>query len=440
MNDRGHISFGAVLAQMADLGVERLYMKSLAENDNSKNQIYLGGNWSLLQAVPARRWLEPTPVSRGFIAKAELDLAWIDGRGGVSPVAAPLLILYPQYPEIRLSGFLRGAPGAPSFVGQRMAGRILLLGVTPDDRIYAYAAQAEDPLTREVLVMPRRGAVGALWELPMGMALEPRAQVVEAVRRVHEMGWLDPVSRTSDGSLRDCRGPNCGGYTLEAMLGIAMNGRSEPDLHGYELKSHKVDDFANVNVGSITLMTPEPTGGYYRTAGPEAFVRRFGAPDALGREDRLNFGGIHRFGQRLPRTGLTLTAPGWDADAGRLVDPSGGITLVTDDGEPAAIWPFTGLIEHWQRKHRHAVYVPNQSRKEPHVQYRYGDHVRFGEQTDFSLFMNALVRGEVYYDPGIKVEGASTADPRLKRRNQLRIRSSDLSGLYSTMETVDTTP
>jgi hypothetical protein len=438
MEDPGTVTLTSVTAQLADLGVRHLYLKPLAENDNSKNQIYLGGgDWAVLNALPAKTWLDPVPMTRGFIVKAELDFSWVDGRGHVLPMSGARLILYPQYPEIRLSGFLRGAGGAPSFIGQRLPGRVLVLGVTADGRIYAFASRAEDAVSQELLAQPRTRAAGALWEIPLHDPGDQRRRLLDEFHRVHLLGWLDPVRLTAQGIL-PCHGPNCGGLTLEAALGVSMNSLAEPDLLGYEVKQHQVTAFDRVESGVLTLMTPEPTAGLYRTAGVEAFVRRFGAPDALGREDRLNFGGVHRYGIRSPRTGLTLRVPGWDVAEGRLVDPTGGLALLADDDEPAAVWPFPRLIEHWQRKHLHAAYVPAMRRSVPRVQYSFGGSVRLGERTDFGLFMNALIDGLVYYDPGIKLEHATGAQPAVKRRNQFRIRSGDLPHLYETMETVDT--
>ena len=45
-------------------------------------------------------------------------------------------------------------------------------------------------------------------------------------------------------------------------------------------------------------MTPEPTGGHYKIHGVESFIRKFGYPDKMGREDRLNFGGVHKVGEK----------------------------------------------------------------------------------------------------------------------------------------------
>ena len=59
--------------------------------------------------------------------------------------------------------------------------------------------------------------------------------------------------------------------------------------------------------------------------------------------------------------------------------------------------------------------------------------MRLGEDTDFLRFLKAMADRKVYYDPGIKLEGASTVIPRVKRRSQFRIKSA-ISMLYARME------
>jgi hypothetical protein len=40
-------------------------------------------------------------------------------------------------------------------------------------------------------------------------------------------------------------------------------------------------------------MTPEPTDGLYKSEGVEKFLREYGYTDKKGRDDRMNFGGVH---------------------------------------------------------------------------------------------------------------------------------------------------
>jgi hypothetical protein len=53
-------------------------------------------------------------------------------------------------------------------------------------------------------------------------------------------------------------------------------------------------------------------------------------------------------------------------------------------------------------------------------------------RTDSLRLLAAFASGEVYYDPGIKLENASTA-PVTKRRSQFRISSGDIPALYETV-------
>ena len=181
----------------------------------------------------------------------------------------------------------------------------------------------------------------------------------------------------------------------------------------------------------ITLMTPEPTGGVYKGDGVEIFLRRFGYDDKRGRPDRINFGGVHRCGTVHQTTDLLLDLESFDKENGKIEDPNGGVVLLTREGEVAAKWHYAGLIEHWKRKHSQAVYVPSLNRNiEKENQYCYSNSVKLGEGTDYLNLLHAIAAGDIYYDPGIKMEQASAATPKIKRRSQFRIKSGNLLSLY----------
>lgn len=106
-------SLPALVRQLRVLGANRVLAKALAENDNTKQQVYLGGSFDSLNQLP---YGEVTTASTGArpTFKAALRLRWIDAAGHVAPAPHAKLILYPRYPEVRLSGFLRGCELAPS--------------------------------------------------------------------------------------------------------------------------------------------------------------------------------------------------------------------------------------------------------------------------------------------------------------------------------------
>lgn len=216
---------------------------------------------------------------------------------------------------------------------------------------------------------------------------------------------------------------------MEAELGIPKNSDVEPDFLGSEVKQYAVEDFERLESAKpITMMTPEPDGGFYKNADLAAFIRKFGYADKKDRPDRLNFGGRHVVGVRCPPTGLTMRLDGFDTATGKITDANGAIALVSDAGEVAASWSFRKILEHRSHKHAKAVYVPSQRRTEPNWQYAYGHKVRL---------LRAFASGAMYYDPGIELENASTAQAKSKKRSQFRVASKNIAALYETVETVE---
>lgn len=440
MADLPDITLEQLRQRMAANGVRQILVKELAPNDNSKNQLYLGGSLNAANILPIAGEVRTEATSRGNEAmKVLVPFEWLQPDGGAVPAPATQLILYPQYPEVRLSGFLRGAVNAPSeLMTSRLPGRLLFLGLTGDRRVVAWACGPGSALATSYRSLDGLEKIGVFHVLPVEVSetRSTKERLIAELRRVHFLGWIHSKALNSDGTVVACDAPQCVGYTLEAELGIARNGRSEPDFLGWEVKASEVTSFDRPPASkAITLMTPAPTGGVYRREGVEAFIRRFGYPDRRGREDRLNFGGVHRVGVRHRTTGLTLLLEGYDSNSARITSANGVLALVDNRDTVAAEWSFAHLLGIWNRKHAQAVYVPALVAHEPVLQYRYGARVRLAEGTDFTRLVHALASGLVYFDPGIKMEGASSNTPLIKQRSQFRAKSSDLQTLYSSMTT-----
>jgi hypothetical protein len=431
---------------MRHCGATRIYAKKLAPNDNSKNQVYLGDGFAALNIVPHGNIYTDAAAVGGAVrarTKAAVDFYWIDETGRHHAPNTGL-ILYPEYPEVRMSGFLRGCRNAPGpIMTVRDEGRVLLLGMTAQGSVLGYAAMANDPVAAE-LSAGNWQSVGVFLELPLTLtqAVSPRVLLLNELRRVHRLQWIASQKLNANGIKAQYAAHNGGGYTLEAELGIKPNGYSEPDFMGWEVKQYGVADFSKFKPKSpVTLMTPEPTGGIYKTAGVAEFLRRFGYTDRSGKPDRINFGGRYdcRISAAHHLTGLRMVLSGYDETTGKITDMSGGMTLIDRQGQVAASWTFIGMMAHWNRKHAQAVYVPSLKRGPP-PEYSYGAQILLCENTDFLLFLKAFAAGLVYYDPAVKIERASSARPEIKRRSQFRVAHTDLSKLYEQHEVVDLSP
>lgn len=419
-------------------GCTRVLAKRLAPNDNSKNQIYLGGDYTAINLLPFGELAEDDRVLAGSVRsrlKASVDFRWLVRDGSLHPAPQANLILYPKYPEVRLSGMLAGAgPGAPSdVIPTRDEGRWLILGITPAGVIVGYACNADAPVARWAEEnAPKAPRFGVFLEFPL-VEGDFRRGIQDALRTIAEKGWIRSKRLNSRGEPVSSENPNSGGYTLEAELGIKPNGRADPDYDGWEVKQFGVDRLEDPRGGRITLFTPEPDAGFYKEGGFEAFMRKYGYPDKKGRADRTNFGGAHLCNRVHALTGMRLTLSGWDATERNITSLDGGIHLLDPTGYPAAIWSFSALINHWARKHAKTVYVPSLMRTDPR-QYRYGFRVLAGIGTEFPLFLDAVSAGNVIYDPALKIVDVEGAPPKPKKRNQFRITFRNIPALYTSSE------
>jgi len=70
------------------------------------------------------------------------------------------------------------------------------------------------------------------------------------------------------------------------------------------------------------------------------------------------------------------------------------------------------------------------------IQTKYGNNVILGTGTDFQLFLYQMALGNIYYDPGIKLENIST-NSKIKKRSQFRIKSKFLPNLYKINEIIN---
>jgi hypothetical protein len=299
------------------------------------------------------------------------------------------------------------------------------LGITGRRQIVANLAGPESELANELAGRFEAAEAALFLEIPIDAEFGAEA-LVERLREVVLKGWIDSRRLSSEGVILPCDSSNCGGYTLEAELGVLPSGSSEPDFLGWEVKQFSAPA-AGPGSGVITLMTPEPSGGIYTGLGVMQFLREFGYPDR-SQTERLNFSSPHRVGVLNPRTGLTLKVKGSTGLSGTWGEAGAALVLVDGTERAAAEWPMAKLLEHWSRKHRKAVYITSAVRKTEARQYRYGPHVRTCEGANFEGFVTALINGAIFYDPGIR---GNLVTEKTKRRNQFRARFKATASLYA---------
>lgn len=418
----------SIVLFMKNHGVERIVFKCLAENDNIKQQIYFGGSFEAINIIPFGSVTPGNIDGKQPNFKAALDFSWIGYDGKIEPAPGAQLILYPKYPEVRLSGIVQNCKIAPRDHLQPVLrtdrkffnnkdGRVLVLGLRPDGQILAYLVPADTVASSEFLLLADNSSLFTHINITANLATKD--MLLSKIQDIQSKRWLPGCRLNRKGQMVNYSAINAGGYTLEAHMGIIPNGKSEPDWEGWELKAF---------TGSrITLMTPEPDGGFYGEFGVAEFVEKYGHETA---KETKYFTGTHRFGRENQRTNMCMVLEGYDAQSNKIVNITGGLVLLDSNEDPAALWTFSKLIEHWGKKHAHAAYIPYEVREENGTrEYAYTNPVKIGEGTDFSKFLTAFISGKVYYDPGNKITFG--VRKTTKARNQFRMNPADLNLLYS---------
>ncbi len=425
-----------VLEELVTKNCTKVLIKKLSPNDNSKNQVYLRGEASLrylpfLSSELVEQKSKKKKASE-YIFRNLLNFYWITESGThLAPHAK--VIFYPQYPESRFSGFLKGCKDSPrNIIGKRLENRFLVLSFNTAGESFGYV----DFIDKEFDTFLKKNfdnyKTEVFFESNINLLLKGRQkqsfenskkEITKAMKLISLKGWIKSKKFNKEGEVVPYKARNGGGVTLETELGIRANSIAGPDYMGWEVKQHSQGR-------PVTLFTPEPDGGYYKENGIAEFIRIFGYPDRSGKKNRLNFGGVHRVSDKKPHhlTKLRLVIHGYKS--GSFTSKDGHVGLVDEKGKTVAYWSFPKILKHWQKKHAMTCFVHSE-RKDINGEYyyKYSPLIELGIESSFSRFLSALEQGIAYYDPASKLF-LEQGNWKTKARSQFRIKGKDLDLLY----------
>ncbi len=424
---------------MQDLGVTRILLKPLSNNDNSKQQIYFGGDFEVIQDFPLGEIRADGESSKGPIFKAPLKLFWITPEGEFEEAEGSQIILYPKYPEIRLSGFLRGCSAAPSHLMKPPTAeerelylikkRGMILGLS-EDRIFAYVGSWDEDISKEILEYteqnPDKQVLSVFYEYYSCLA-DSQDLLIEKLKNIYHKGPIRSQRLDAAGNVILYDAPNGAGFTLECEFGIIPNGNANPDFLDWELKAR--------SKSNTTLMTPEPDIGLYR----DSYAQFMNSHANRRNPEKLYFTAKHQPGIRNLETKLTLFIEGYDLQKKKITHSEGGYFLKNDNGEIAAGWTFSKLLNHWKNKHTKTCYVSyKDSQIEGHTHYHFGPKVCLAQGASIEKFLDALSTGIVVHDPGCKYAvDPKTGKWKQKKRNQFRVSAGNSPSLYDDYKELD---
>lgn len=446
-----YASLQSLSKSFESLGCSEILIKLLAVNqDNEKNQIYLGYSLELLSILPGRVSFRTPSESKSksgsnvgqSIVEHALEFYWIED--GKAPAIAPKakIIDYFQYPEMRFSGFLSGCENPPDSLRRDSQDgygrRVLVFGVS-DQKVYGTVlTDKSSNLVDEIISSPNWPIHAMFKQLKITNSIE---KVINPDQLLHELRSIGSTSlyesqilRILGGATEPFRGTQGAGWTLEALLGIPRNSSGLPDKYGFELKAFLSS--------TITLMTPEPDFGYRYEKGLTAFLKKYGW-QGTKKDGSQRFNGKHNTLGVYKKSGLKLEIENWDVNANSPTGSGSPNVLLIDpeSREIAAGWTFEKLAEKWGKKHAGAMYVKaHKYLQEPRPlasHYSFGPQVYCGQGTSALLFLKAIGLGAVYLDPGDRVNEQGEE----KKRTQWRVSKgrgvnfdSTLAPLYDSMQ------
>lgn len=425
-------SFQEIIEIFSSKGVETLYVKRLAhKQDNEKNQIYLGNS----QGVNSIVNLFPSKLSYGLPSEsikkrkskrgktkivAHLDFHWLF-YGGLSYSAPNTKIInYFQYPEARLSGFLKSCKKSPEAIRRNKqliyGARILILGSSKDGITYGLLlSEKDDPVVKNFPSLPSFESIPVLMSYAVGSStkVKPKDQLISELQTLS--GQWHPSIILKDPTVGPVafKGNQGAGYTLEALLNVVANSSKEPDKYGFEIKAFKAG-------GKISLMTPTADYGAEGMSSFRDFMDKYGWLGKSG-DGRIVFNGVFRYHKPNKNSGHFLDIEGFETTSKEFssVLSSIGVSLINEDIEEVISgWTFQKLLDGWSKKHMSACYVEYEKRpysKGGHdAEYRFTGRVFICEQTTIFRYLSAIAENYVYYDPGheIKASGESKVRPQ----------------------------
>jgi len=441
--EHAYSSVAELSACLLSAGADLAILKLLPKNANDKNQIYLASDFGVLydlfdltlaeRGASASETKSRSDPGSGIPEAVFNNFSWMRRDGSLVPARRLKAIIYPQYPEARLSGLQsveNTMPQSLSVAYTKLnpeAKRLLVLARLPRGKcIGIVCINLNAAFEAELASLPgfERARACKRLAIAQGNSCRLEARLATVLGRAIPGCRLDAYGRTLPFT-----GTQVCGYTLEHELGIIPNSASDGDLYGIELKTHTQI--------KVTLFTPEPDGGYYAEdfAG---FMSKYGYRDSDG---DLRLTGIHRAGIMCSKSGLTLQVREFRTEGAErhafIYDHSTPLTakidavdvaLIGPDGEVAASWSLERLMNCWGAKHNEVVYI-SASKEEnldraqfdagfEHI-VRFENTVMWCRNTTAERLLKAISDGVIFLDPAPKLHATDPA--KNKRRAQWRV-------------------
>ena len=258
---------------LTNAGAESIWVKRLVPNNNSKQQIFLANDPSDLSflplGVPSYTPAKSQKKKAGApVIQIPVPWHWVTPNGEFDAPNAKMCY-YPQYPEVRFSGFLQRCKEAPSeLLNESKRGhelnRCLFFGPVRGEggkisHVAGLVVGAPSLASRYVLDMDtfEEGHICPV-KYKTDRTVGEISILEEALAKIIGKK-ITPWRMLNDGQrVKPYIAPNAPGLTLEAELGVGENAIPGPDFDVWELKAIKQPSLERLSNHKVTLFTPQP--------------------------------------------------------------------------------------------------------------------------------------------------------------------------------------
>ncbi|WP_169726066.1 MvaI/BcnI family restriction endonuclease [Aestuariibacter salexigens] len=440
-----------LLTTVKGLGCDHALVKVLGKNANDKNQVYWNSDFNMLNQIHDFHFQErafststtkPLSNTRARIPEGIFkSFYWVDTEHKLVAAKNAKMLIYAQYPEMRLSGFKTIENQIPESLSVEFTKanpdvkRLFVLGRVPGTGAVAFMVIADDYLVEQVRKLRGHELSQVVKVLLDGN--DKHGRLMPLLAKVANT-WIPGVRFNKKGETIPFNSTQVCGYTLEHALDIRPNADKNGDFEGIELKTH--------TMRKVSLMTPEPDMGLYA----KDFKAFMTDPEIcyLKPDGSWRFTGIHKTGNRCARSNLTMEIVNYDPNEknfSKQLNKDIYVGLFKPDGTLAAGWSLERLMNCWGAKHNEAVYIPAEKRAAEGQtaidmgcanEVRFANTVMWCKGTGPDKLLRAIYEGIIILDPAPKYV---PEQPKLtKRRCQWRVNdiSAALPHLYESFKEV----
>ena len=173
-----------LIFSLKNQNISKILIKELSSNDNIKNQIYLGKDFSISNLIPHQE-IKLSFNSKRSRPYARLDFSWIDSKG-VYEAPNANIILYEKYSEVRLSGFIQNCKNPPEIIKNRHEGRLMFFGISSNKKIYGYVTNPFDKIYQKLQTMNLQKN-GIFFEFPIK---DEESTIFNKIKIIQQKKWI----------------------------------------------------------------------------------------------------------------------------------------------------------------------------------------------------------------------------------------------------------